>query len=158
MKARQDAEQAAADLKAQKEAARQQKARAAAEAAQAKVKPAAEPVVTAPAPSADTEAQARAREALARELNQPVPAGQVATVSVKPAAVKPVKPTVAEPVKPVEVNYPGKDLGMKPIAAPALPIAASKEEQLQALLAKYKADQLSPEEYHKQRADILAAP
>ena len=52
----------------------------------------------------------------------------------------------------------GKDIGLQPIAAPALPIGASKEARLQALLAKYQADQISPEEYHKQRAEILAAP
>jgi hypothetical protein len=34
----------------------------------------------------------------------------------------------------------------------------TKEEQLQELLGKYKADQISPEEYFKQRAAILAEP
>ena len=57
-----------------------------------------------------------------------------------------------------DANYAGKDLGMKPIAGPALPISASKEEQLEALLLRYKADQISPEEYQKQRAEILAQP
>ena len=117
-------------------------------------------MVQTPATVADSEAQAKARAALAKTLSQPLPPEPVATAPTKPA--KPVmaatKPVVAEPVKPVEVNYPGKDLGMKPIAAPALPIADSKEQKLQALLAKYKADQLTPEEYHQQRAEILAAP
>jgi len=72
-----------------------------------------------------------------------------------PAANKPEK---KEKAKPEASDYAGKELGMKPIAAPALPISASKEEQLQALLAKYKADQLTPEQYHKQRAAILAQP
>ncbi len=44
------------------------------------------------------------------------------------------------------------------MTAPALPISASKEAQLQELTAKYKADQISPEEYQKQRAAILAQP
>jgi hypothetical protein len=34
----------------------------------------------------------------------------------------------------------------------------TKEQQLDALLAQYKADQISPGEYHKQRAAILAEP
>jgi hypothetical protein len=34
----------------------------------------------------------------------------------------------------------------------------AKEQELQALLEKYKADQITPEEYHKQRAAILAEP
>lgn len=56
------------------------------------------------------------------------------------------------------MNYPGKELGLKPIEAPALPISADKQARLQALLAKYKADQITPEEYQKQRGEILAEP
>jgi len=179
-KAKQDAEQAAAELKAKKAAEKQaaelkakqaaeaKKAEAAAAKAQASAKPVVEqpapvvtPVVSLPAATADNEAQAKAREALAKELSQLPPPVEVAAEPAKPVAserTKPVKPVVAEPAKPAVVNYPGKDLGMKPIAAPALPINATKEEKLQALLAKYKADQLSPEEYHKQRAEILTEP
>jgi hypothetical protein len=42
--------------------------------------------------------------------------------------------------------------------APALPIPLSKEERLSQLLAHYKADQITPQEYHTQRAAILAEP
>lgn len=42
-----------------------------------------------------------------------------------------------------------------PVVAPALPIGAGKQQKLVDLLAKYKADQISPEEYHRQRAAIL---
>jgi hypothetical protein len=49
-------------------------------------------------------------------------------------------------------------LGLPAIPAPALPISAAKQEQLEALLAKYKADQITPEEYQTQRAAILAQP
>jgi hypothetical protein len=52
----------------------------------------------------------------------------------------------------------GSDIGLRTMAAPALPIAASKATRLQALLTKYQADQISPEDYHKQRAAILAEP
>jgi hypothetical protein len=55
-------------------------------------------------------------------------------------------------------NNIGTELGLKPIDAPALPISAAKEEQLQALLAKYRADQISPAEYQSNRAEILAEP
>jgi hypothetical protein len=44
------------------------------------------------------------------------------------------------------------------MVAPALPISADKEQQLDTLLAQYKANLISPEEYQKQRAAILAAP
>jgi hypothetical protein len=47
---------------------------------------------------------------------------------------------------------------MTPINAPPLPISLSKEERLQALLRRYQQDQISPEQYHEQRAKILAEP
>ena len=43
-----------------------------------------------------------------------------------------------------------------PVVAPALPIGASQQQKLLDLLAKYKADQISPEEYHRQRAAIIS--
>ncbi|HUC86307.1 MAG TPA: hypothetical protein VL970_14005 [Candidatus Acidoferrales bacterium] len=52
----------------------------------------------------------------------------------------------------------GKNLDRQPMTGPPLPISASKEARLQALLEKYKADQITPEEYHQQRAAILAEP
>ncbi len=58
----------------------------------------------------------------------------------------------------INTTFPGKELGFKPIETPALPISAAKEAQLRALLAKYKADQITPVEYQKQRAEILAQP
>jgi hypothetical protein len=51
--------------------------------------------------------------------------------------------------------YTGQDLGVPAMAAPVLPISATKEQKLDALDAQYKADQISPEEYFKQRAAIL---
>jgi hypothetical protein len=48
--------------------------------------------------------------------------------------------------------------GFKAIAGPPLPISDSKEARLQELLKKYKADEITPDEYHKQRTAILAEP
>jgi hypothetical protein len=107
--------------------------------------------------AADNAAQARAREALLKELHQPPPNESVAALEIKPVAATKAKPA-KKPAPAVKVENSGKELGLKPITAPALPIAASKEGKLQALLAKYKADQISPEEYHRQRAEVLAAP
>ena len=47
-----------------------------------------------------------------------------------------------------------------PIAkpTPSLAPALSKDERLMLLLARYKADQITPEQYHTQRAAILAEP
>jgi hypothetical protein len=44
---------------------------------------------------------------------------------------------------------------LKPIESPLLPISTAQETQLQALLAKYKSNQITPEEYYKQRLEIL---
>jgi hypothetical protein len=51
-----------------------------------------------------------------------------------------------------------KGTSVQPIEAPPLPIPADKEQRLQELLKKYKADQLTPEQYQKERAKILAEP
>jgi len=85
-------------------------------------------------------------------------------VAVKPAPAPAPAPRAPAPVvasKPMpgsENNYVGKELGLKQIPAPALPINGSKAARLQDLLEKYKSDQISPEEYHRQRAAILSEP
>jgi len=82
----------------------------------------------------------------------------------QPATVNPVKPAppVVKPEKmppPKGTNYfVGKELGLKPIVAPPVPISATKQARLQALLVKYQNDQITPEQYHTQRAQILAEP
>ena len=44
------------------------------------------------------------------------------------------------------------------LPAPASSLSGSKESRLSELLQKYKADQITPEEYHRERAKILAEP
>ena len=133
--------------------------------------------------SSDTAAQAAARAALDQKMRE-MDAEQASTNAETSLAVK-ITPSIAAPEQPshpveaqsvqtapvqtpvaatqplpppANVNYPGKSLGLKPIEAPALPISADKEAQLQALLAIYKADQITPAEYQAQRAKILAEP
>ena len=134
----------------------------------------------------DNPAQAAAREALMKQMNQvqapepqtpaaaptapEAPAAPVApaapAVVVEPAAAAPAAPAaVAAPAvvilqtnvvaaPPASVSIPSP----APIVAPALPISMTKEQRLQALLAQYKSDQITPEQYHTQRAAILAEP
>jgi hypothetical protein len=45
-----------------------------------------------------------------------------------------------------------------PIQGPPVTISAAKQQELAALLARYKADKITPEEYHTERAKILAEP
>ena len=47
---------------------------------------------------------------------------------------------------------------LAPLNGPPLPISLSKEERLQSLLRQYQLDQISPQQYHEQRARILAEP
>jgi hypothetical protein len=86
------------------------------------------------------------------------PAAGTVPPSPAPPATPKAKPVVKTPSNQNNAIISGKELGLKPIESPLLPISAAKEAQLQALLAKYKADQISPEEYHNRRAEILAQP
>jgi hypothetical protein len=43
----------------------------------------------------------------------------------------------------------------QPIQSPALPISGDKQQRLADLLQKYRADQITPEQYHQERAKIL---
>ena len=42
--------------------------------------------------------------------------------------------------------------------APPAAVSAAKQQKLNDALARYKADKLTPEEYHAERAKILAQP
>ena len=138
--------------------------------------------------AADNPAQAAARMAMVQKLSelsaQPPPTTNAA-VTPKVAAARPAP--VAEPVTASPAGktnacaqtkaglkaalvpaknagpaaaawYPGKETGLPPLVAPASPLVPDKEAKLQALLEKYRADQLTSEQYQQQRAEILAAP
>jgi len=45
-----------------------------------------------------------------------------------------------------------------PMAAPSSPLSASKEARLAELLRQYKADEITPAQYHAERAKIIAEP
>jgi hypothetical protein len=114
----------------------------------------------------DNPAQAAARAALMKQMDQ-VQAPEPETPSPTPAPTMPKTPAPVAPAPaaaPVMITpTPAPSATMTsaspvPIVAPAIPISATKEQRLQALLAKYKADQITPEQYHTQRAEILAEP
>jgi hypothetical protein len=91
------------------------------------------PVETAPV-AGDNPAQATARAALLQKLAE----GGVPTATATAAPAGPGKVTVAA------------------VALPAAP--QTKEQKLQLLLVQYKKDQITPLQYHEQRAAILAGP
>ena len=105
---------------------------------------------TSPDAEAQTTAQAALQQKMA-ELNQ----GQMAA---PPGAPETRSTFFGSSPAPANAAYAGKEPGFQPIVAPPLPISAGKEAQLQALNARYLANQIPPEEYFKQRAQILAAP
>lgn len=144
------------------------------------VTPPAPAPVAGPARSADHDAQARALEALRQSMN----AGQVqqpGTPPPAPAATgspgatdssaqvraqqaleqkmreldarQPVAPLVTTPVAP---TFP--TVAFKPIEPLPSPVSGPKAQRLAELLRQYRADQITPEDYHKQRAAILAEP
>jgi hypothetical protein len=178
-KARQEADQAAADLKAKRDADRKAAAQKAADEAaakaQAKAKAKADAQQAAAELKAKKEAEATAKKQAAAQTTTPpakpatpkvAPAKPIAqkAAPVKPAAqkvapAKPAAPEVAPVVKPpppANANYAGKSLGLPPYVAPPPPVSAQQDAELQALLAKYMANQMSPDEYQKERAAILA--
>ncbi|HTY89145.1 MAG TPA: hypothetical protein VMB80_16985 [Candidatus Acidoferrum sp.] len=62
------------------------------------------------------------------------------------------------PTNLLDAKIPTGALGLKSIEPPLLPVTPDQQSQLLDLLAKYKANQLSPEEYYKRRTEILAQP
>jgi len=53
---------------------------------------------------------------------------------------------------------PDRQLAFMPLTAPALPISMDKEQRLIELLQKYKAEAITPQQYHEARAKILSEP
>ncbi|HTV63778.1 MAG TPA: hypothetical protein VMH30_14550, partial [Verrucomicrobiae bacterium] len=49
-----------------------------------------------------------------------------------------------------------RELGLQPIQPPPPPVSAAQQEQLQELLQRYDANQITPEEYQAERAKIMA--
>jgi hypothetical protein len=97
--------------------------------------------------ASNNEAQSAANTALQQkmtELNQ----GQTT----------PFQPVPAAPPESSVPTYSGKASEYEPMVAPPLPISPDKQAQLQALNAKYMANEISPEDYFKQREEILSKP
>ena len=135
--------------------------------------PATEPVVvpksTTPPPAApvavpepaaqpiDAEGSEKARAALREKMNQlnsqPTTATAPATAPKSTAKAAPATATAAS-------NKAAQAAPATPRAleTPAPAISASKEARLAELLQKYKADAITPEEYHTKRAAIRAEP
>ena len=77
------------------------------------------------------------------------------TTTVQAPAQAPAQPVYTERQQNPNTTYPGKRLGLNPIQAPPLPINQTQQEQLRALLQRYEANAITPEQYQTERARIL---
>ena len=110
------------------------------------------PQVAAPAIKMSPPAQTTAKPgAPDKVVAAPVTKTTKPTVKPMPTPVvkTAVKPLPTPVVKPVNSDF-------APIVAPPSPLDASKQQKLLDLLNKYKADQISPEQYHLERSRIIS--
>ena len=135
-----------ADKKAKADAEAQQKAEKAEKKKQAEAEAKARK-------ETEKQAQAEAAEKRKAEKDEKAILERHTEAQAKSKAKKPAP----EPAKPKEKVERGQQV-MKPIEAPPVPLSADKQQRLAELLQQYQKDQLSPEQYHQQRAKVLAEP
>ena len=110
------------------------------------------------ATNAPTTFEAKTNTLVTTEIitNAPVVVGVKTNAPAVPA-MKPDDTKQARKDAPKATTMKGAPVLM-PLPAPPLPISEEKHQALLQLLQKYKADQITPEEYHAGRAKILAGP
>ena len=121
-----------------------------------------QPALVAPTP-VDEATIAKAREALRQKMQQ-LEAQPPASTVAKPGEAQPQVTAIKPGAKPTAEKAPKKPASMKgalafpPIQGPPPSISADKQQRLAELLRKYKAEEITPEEYHQQRAKIMSEP
>ena len=119
-----------------------------------------DPLVTFPTPAyipPNPDAQAKALEAMRAEKARLDAADQTLAIATGHAT----PPTAHAGLRPIMDNsntFISAQTGMPVQVAPPSYAPGSKDQRLSDLLALYKSDQISPTEYHAQRAKILAEP
>ena len=87
----------------------------------------------------------------------PPPSGSMpATAEPEQTTQPPTAVQTQPPSQNPKVSYTGKSFGFEPIVAPPLPVSPMQQAELQALLDKYNANAITPEQYQAERAKILA--
>lgn len=116
-------------------------------------------------PPSDPAKAAREREVMRQTLATsqnpppPAPAAPTAPVAPAPVAATPVAPVAPPPVAPptaVPPPAPTTPTTYTQLESPASPLPVTKQSRLADLLAKYRADTITAQEYHTKRAAILA--
>lgn len=95
-------------------------------------------------PADDAAREAAMRQALTKAMDEKNSAAPI---------VRPTKPSAKVSATTPETGVP---VMSPPMYDPNLPLSAEKQQRLNTLLEKYMADQVTPQEYHEQRAKILA--
>jgi hypothetical protein len=99
-----------------------------------------------------------AKELATNPTAKPMPS-QVALTKEQPAKPTQEPKKAKAPEQPAVAPIAAKaSTAFEPLSAPPSPLSATKQQRLNDLLTKYKADQLTPEQYHQERAKILAEP
>jgi hypothetical protein len=108
--------------------------------------------------AADTPRQAAARAALMKQMQEP--ATNLPAASSAPAAQSVTdNPAQAKArVALVQVLGGGEMPAPAANAAPVAQPPMTKEQKLHELLIKYKANQITPQQYHEQRAALIGQP
>ena len=146
------AEHAAAAKKAAKEQAAKEKAEAEAAAKAAKFNARPAPVAAATTDTAQKKAEAEAGMKAEADAKAKAAADAKARAAAEKAAAKGAKKTKPAPAV---VEAP---VMLTPLEAPASSLPSAKDQALKSLTEQYQADKISAEEYHQQRAKILAEP
>jgi hypothetical protein len=99
---------------------------------------------------ADPEVIAKARDAMRQKMQQTEPQpGSLASDSMQPGEKLPPAP------KPQPHTKADRMASFPALHGPPSGLSADKEQRLQSLLQKYKADEITPEQYHAERAKII---
>ena len=116
-------------------------------------------MLVAPTP-ASADDIARAQAAMEQKMKQleAQPPGQpgAGMVALAPSSNVPAQAPMQAPPRPKKLTHTVQPF--PPLQAPPVDISAAKQQRLDELLRKYRADELTPEEYHQQRAKTLGEP
>ena len=80
------------------------------------------------------------------------------TKEVATQSSNPQPPPAPRPAPPQAALQPPPVSTLPPLPAPPSPLSASKQQRLDVLLQQYRSDQITPQQYHDQRAKILSEP
>jgi hypothetical protein len=112
--------------------------------------------MSAPPEPADSDAIAKARQAMRETIN-----GE-AVSKASPDEIAKAREALRQRVQSITYAEPTSNGGnplsasFPPLEGPPLPISSEKQQRLNDLLQRYRADQITPSQYQTERAKILA--